>query len=247
MMRYVLVTMILYGLLCTQHVLAECLLEKDKAGNYHLCSPFQNHDDWEEVKGSPVHHGADEYAQDWNKGIENNDLGITVYPVFKGTVVFAGDLEYTPKDATEPSKEVFIRHNTKKELVVRYSHLCGIKVEKGNTVSADTLLGYVGKSGLVPPNDFAHLHLVLFEGIKGSDESSFKFGGTGGDRFSGEKMRTVRREFGKLNQQTDLTLARKVVEGIVDSILEVIYAIKEGDTDKLKVFEDDLNNRENEL
>ncbi len=241
-MRVVWVAIALCSLLWTQYVMAENLLEKDETGYHHLWSPFQNHIDWKNDKGSPFHHGADEYAGDWNyKDGGDSDLGMPVYPVFVGKVIFAGDLEYTTANGVP--KEVVLRSNSNKEFVARYSHLCDIKVKTGDMVSADTLLGYVGKTGTTA----VHLHLVLYEGIRDSDVDSFKYGNPGRDPFSGDKIVTVRLEFDKLKQQTDLTSAKGIAKRIVDLIAEAIDAIKKADANKLEPFKDALNNRTNDL
>ncbi len=114
---------------------------------------------WHLTPGSPYHGGCDHYADDWNYGSANADLGMTLLSATAGTVVFAG------KGAEAGyGKQVVVRFG---DFAVRYAHMDRVDVTFGDTVWHGTPIGTVGCSGLsckAPAT--AHLHLVLYKNIE---------------------------------------------------------------------------------
>lgn len=86
------------------------------------------------------------------------DSGTNVYPIAGGKVVFAG---YASDGY---GNKIIVHHNINgSNYSSLYGHLSSINVNKGQTVTKDQVIGYVGSTGRSQGN---HLHLNVCVGLK---------------------------------------------------------------------------------
>lgn len=144
----------------------------------NLAWPFlESASKWNVTSGSPLHTGADKYADDYNyyQG-GDSDLGKSVYSVMGGEVIYASRLS-----GYGYGNQVVVLDSSGK-FAVRYAHLNSISVSKGDTVTRQsTFIGDVGKTGLrgtctAPDWACAHLHIVLYKNLSSNDISLLKQG-----------------------------------------------------------------------
>lgn len=102
-------------------------------------------------------------TQDYgNAGHKGTDIGrycgAPIYAVANGTVYYVG----SDKDKYG-AKMVLVVHSVNGKLVFsQYAHLSGYNVSEGQTVTTNTVIGYMGNTGY---SFGCHLHLEMSEGI----------------------------------------------------------------------------------
>ena len=101
---------------------------------------------WHLTLGSQRHAGDDAYADDWNYGSGNQDIGKTLLSACSGSVVFAG-----VGDETGYGNQVVVRSDESPSFVVRYAHMDRVDVGVGDKVEHGTPIGTVGGSGTPSP------------------------------------------------------------------------------------------------
>jgi len=158
--------------LATQFALTE-------SGTCHIGWPFADgssyasKNGWNVVSGSAFHTGADQYADDWNWGSGNADLGKPLIAVMPGEVIYVqknvSNAQKSNCNSTNFGNQVIIRYGT---YAVRYAHLqyVSANIYVGATVAVGANIGTVGHSGLGgicvgSTCCTAHLHLVLYMNI----------------------------------------------------------------------------------
>ena len=124
-------------------------------------SSWQNKNGWHIVPGSVQHIGRDRYAQDWNWGSGDQDLGKPITAPLCGKVVSAGWLNQCL------GKTVDIVHYVgDKKVMHRVAHMNSVNVSLGQWIERGSLIGTLGKDGsstCTPGGWTAHTHCVLYE------------------------------------------------------------------------------------
>ena len=91
----------------------------------------------------------DYYATDWNLGTHDTDCGKQIYSVAEGIVTLSGS------DPQGYGEYLVITHDAGVSTI--YAHLQSKLVSQNQSVSIDTRIGYMGKTGA--SGDICHLHL----------------------------------------------------------------------------------------
>ena len=124
-------------------------------------SSWSNKAGWWEILGSPFHINLDQYAQDWNWGSGNQDLGKVMRAPLCGKVVSAGWA------GSCYGKVVDIEHYAGEDVVMyRVAHMDQVDVSIGDFITRNTKIGTVGNSGssTCSGNGWtAHAHSVLYQ------------------------------------------------------------------------------------
>ena len=105
------------------------------------------------------HCGDDWFAQDWNWGSGNEDLGMVLLSPMAGRIIFKGQ---APKPVMSYGQEVVIRNldAAPYDFMMRFSHLEEIWVSKDTTICPGTPIGTLGLGGTA-----AHLHATNYMGV----------------------------------------------------------------------------------
>jgi murein DD-endopeptidase MepM/ murein hydrolase activator NlpD len=110
-----------------------------------------------------THFGDEYYAQDWARECGKTH-GQRLFAGISGKVIFAG--------WRGPWGNTVVIHDVESGFALKYSHLSEVSVASGEWVLAGrSFLGRVGNTGNIQPsgcpkNPGAHLHLVLFKGVR---------------------------------------------------------------------------------
>jgi hypothetical protein len=106
------------------------------------------------------HCGDDWYAQDWNFGSGNDDLGKVLLSATTGRVIFSGSWDGYGKEAIIQLNPPF------EDFALRYTHLKEVWVTEGDEVCLGSPVGVVGFTGLSGGGqNTSHLHAVLYQKI----------------------------------------------------------------------------------
>lgn len=106
------------------------------------------------------HCGDDWYAQDWNFGSGNDDLGKVLLSATTGKVIFSGSWDGYGKEAIIQLNPPF------EDFALRYTHLEEVWVTEGDEVCLGSPVGVVGFTGLSGGGqNTSHLHAVLYQKI----------------------------------------------------------------------------------
>lgn len=119
---------------------------------------------WTLMTGSDLHAGDDYYAQDWGLTDPANPKKYlcdrNIYSPVAGTVLFAKD------SGSGYGIEVIIQSAEDQNYAVRVAHLSKPEpgIAPGVTVTPDSVIGQVGRSGLASTAD-CHAHIALYKNI----------------------------------------------------------------------------------
>lgn len=116
---------------------------------------------WYIYPGSPLHINEEIYAQDWNWGSGNDDLGKKINSPLCGEVVSAGWVN----DCLGNTVDI-VHYNGTNIVMYRVSHLDKVNVSRGQWISRNTFIGKLGDTGsstCAQGGWDAHAHCVLYK------------------------------------------------------------------------------------
>ena len=142
--------------------------ELNANGTSHIAWPFHE-PGWVTVDGSVFHKGDDHFADDWNLGSGNYDLGKIALAAAPGRVIYAGRRPAGQAFAGYGNQvvvQVIDASGNTTNFAYRYAHLQSMAVQVGDYVHFGSEIGAVGGTGDGSDTAFSpHLHSVLYKNI----------------------------------------------------------------------------------